>query len=148
MKKTLRLLPLLLIAVLGMSLAGCSDKDEPISSTELPSIAKDFIITNFPSATIVSAQKDKDDYDVVLSDGTKIEFDKKGDWKDIDAAPGKTLPTGFYPPAIDTYLAEHFDGEGINEISKVSRGYEVEITTGTEMVFDQNGVFIEIGVDR
>lgn len=148
MKKTLMFLPLLLVAVLGISLASCSDKDEPIAPTELPSNAKDFISTYFASSTIVSTQKDKDDYDVVLSDGTKIEFNKKGEWTDVDAPNGKSLPTGFYPASIDTYLAENFDGEGINEISKVKRGYEVEITTGTEMIFDQNGTFIEIGVDR
>ncbi len=148
MKKILKLLPMLLIAVLGLSLASCSDDDDPISPTELPSISKDFIIQYFPSVSIVSAQKDKDDYEVVLSDGTKIEFDKKGDWVEVDATPGKALPTGFYPAEIDAYLAQNFDGEGINEITKVPRGYEVEITTGTEMIFAHDGSFIEIGVDR
>lgn len=139
---------MLLIAVLGISLASCSDNDEPISSRDLPSISKDFIIEYFPSASIVSTQKDKDEYNVVLSDGTKIEFDKKGDWTEVDAASGKTLPTGFYPAEIDNYISQNFDGEGINEITKVKRGYEVEITTGTEMVFAHDGSFIEIGVDR
>ncbi len=148
MKKILKLLPMLLIAVLGISLASCSDNDEPISSRDLPSISKDFIIEYFPSASIVSTQKDKDEYNVVLSDGTKIEFDKKGDWTEVDAASGKTLPTGFYPAEIDNYISQNFDGEGINEITKVKRGYEVEITTGTEMVFAHDGSFIEIGVDR
>ena len=148
MKKILKLLPMLLIAVLGISLASCSDKDEPVSPTELPSVAKDFIITNFPSASITSVQKDKDEYEVKLSDGTSIDFDKKGDWIDVDAPDGKALPTGFYPAAIDSYLAENFDNEGINEISKVKRGYEVEIISGTEMIFDSEGNFIEIGVDR
>ena len=148
MKKILKLLPILLIAVLGISLASCSDNDEPISSRDLPSISKDFIAEYFPSASIVSPQKDKDEYEVVLSDGTKIEFDKKGDWIEVDAVPGKALPTGFYPSEIDNYLSQNFDGEGINEITKVKRGYEVEITTGTEMIFAHDGSFIEIGVDR
>lgn len=144
MKKILKLLPMLLIAVLGISLASCSDKDEPISPTELPSIAKDFIIVNFPSASIVSTQKDKDEYEVVLSDGTKIEFDKKGDWTDVDAAPMKTLPTGFYPAAIDTYIGENYQDAGINEISKVKRGFEVELLTGTELLFGNDGTFITV----
>ncbi|MDE6291117.1 MAG: PepSY-like domain-containing protein [Muribaculaceae bacterium] len=148
MKKILKLLPLLLIAVLGISLSSCSDKDEPVSPKELPSIAKDFIIEYFPSASIVSSQKDKDDYDVVLSDGTKIEFNKKGEWIDVEAAPAKTLPTGFYPANIDSYLAENFEGIGISEITKVNRGYEVEIFTGTELLFAPDGSFIMVGVDR
>ena len=148
MKKILKQLPMYLIAIIGISLSSCSDKDEPVAPSELPSIAKDFIIRYFPSSSIVSSQKDKDEYDVVLSDGTKIEFDKKGDWIDVEAAPLKTLPNGFYPGEIDSYLAQYFDGEGINEITKVSRGYEVEITTGTEILFGYDGSFIEIGVDR
>ncbi len=148
MKKILKLLPLLLIAVLGISLSSCSDKDEPISALDLPSTSKEFIAQYFPSASIVAAQKDKDEYDVVLSDGTKIEFDKKGNWTDVDAPQTKVLPTGFYPAEIDNYLAEYFEGEGINEISKVERGYEVEIISGTEILFAHDGSFIEIGVDR
>lgn len=148
MKKILKLLPMLLMAVLGISFASCSDKDEPIASTQLPSISKDFIIKYFPSCSIVSAQKDKDDYEVVLSDGTKIEFDKKGDWTEVDAAMGKVIPTGFYPEAIDTYLNENFEGLGINEITKVNRGFEVELTTGTELLFGPDGAFIMVGVDR
>ncbi len=148
MKKILKLLPILLIAMLGISFASCSDKDEPISSSDLPSISKEFITEYFPSASIVSTQKYKDEYEVVLSDGTKIEFDKKGDWTEVDAVPGKTIPMGFYPGEIDNYVSQNFDGEGINEITKVKRGFEVEITTGTEMVFAHDGSFIEIGVDR
>ncbi|MDE7345965.1 MAG: PepSY-like domain-containing protein [Muribaculaceae bacterium] len=148
MKKILRLLPLLLIAVMGISLSSCSDNDEPVSSRELPSIAKDFIIVNYPSASIVSVEKDKSEYDVVLSDGTKIEFNKNGDWLEVEAAPTKSIPTGFYPYKIDTYLQENFQGLGITEITRVDRGYDVEISTGTELLFAHDGSFIMIGVDR
>ncbi len=149
MKKILKFLPLLLIAVMGVALASCdNDKDEPIPSTQLPSKASEFITQYFPSAKIVSSQKDKDEYDVKLSDGTEIDFNKDGEWIDVDAAAGNILPTGFYPSEIDSYIAQNYEGLGINEITKVSRGYEVELNTGTEMIFAHDGSFIEIGVDR
>ena len=148
MKKMLKLLPMLLLAVLGISLASCSDNDEPVSSSDLPSIAKDFIIVNYPSASIVSVEKDKAEYDVRLSDGTKIEFNKNGDWLDVEAAPMKTVPTGFYPYKIDVYLQEYYQGLGINEITKVERGYDVELSTGTELLFAHDGSFIMVEVDR
>ncbi len=145
MKKILKLLPLLLIAVMGVALSSCdNDKDEPISSTQLPSKATEFISQYFPSASIVSAQKDNDEYDVTLSEGTKIEFNKDGEWIDVDAAVGKTVPSGFYPVEIDNYLSQNFEGQGINEISKVTRGYEVELLSSTEILFGPDGSFIQI----
>ena len=149
MKKIFKLLPILLLAVLGVALSSCdNDKDEPISSAQLPSKATEFISQFFPSERIISSVKDKDEYEVKLSEGTKIEFDKDGEWIDVEAATTKTLPTGFYPSEIDTYLAEYFEGLGINEITKVPRGYEVELITGTEILFGPDGTYIEIGVDR
>lgn len=122
------------------------DKDEPISSNELPTQAKSFITQYYPSASIVSTKKDKDEYEVVLSEGTRIDFNKSGEWTDVDAVVGKTIPTGFYPAAIDTYVNDNLGGVGINEISKETRGYDVELLTGTDVYFSYEGVFI--GYDR
>lgn len=148
MKKILKLLPMLLIAVLGISMASCSDKDDPIPSSQLPEKATAFIAQYFPGATISSAQKDKDSYDVVLSDGTEIDFDKKGEWTSVEAITSKAIPSGFYPAAIDQYIEENLSGVGINSIEKVKRGYEVELITTTEILFGHDGEFIMIGVDR
>lgn len=147
MKKFVKFIPMLLVAVIGcMMLWSCDDKDEPISDNALPSQAKTFIQQYFPSATIVSANKDKDEYEVVLSEGTRIDFNKSGEWTDVNAAIGKTIPSGFYPEEIDTYVAANFEGIGINEISKEKRGYDVELVTGTDLLFNYDGAFI--GFDR
>lgn len=149
MRKLFKFIPMLLIAVLGIALSSCdNDKDEPISTDQLPTKATEFITQYFPSARIISSQKDKNEYEVKLSEGTTIDFNKDGEWIDVDAADGKTLPTGFYPAEIDNYLAQYFAGQGISEISKVQRGYEVELITTTEILFGHDGSFIEIGVDR
>ncbi len=143
MKKLMRIIPIMLIALIGITAWSCSDdKDETILSDQLPTTAKTFIATYFPSAKIVSTQKDKDEFEVVLSEGTQIDFDKTGEWKDVDAAIGKTIPSGFYPDAIDTYIATNMAGNGINEISKEKRGYDVELVDGTDLVFNYEGNFI------
>lgn len=144
MKKILKFLPLLLLAVVGLAFTACGDDDDEnnISPTELPATAKAFVSTYFPSAKIVSVNKDHDEYEVILSDGTTIDFDRNGEWEDVDAAIGKTVPTGYYPAAIDTYVAEHHAGTGINEISRERGGYEVELTDGLDIHFDTNGTFL------
>lgn len=96
---------------------------------------------------IMTTQREKDEYEVTLSDGTVIDFDKSGEWKDVDAAMGQSLPTGFYPAAIDNYIAANYAGAGINEISKERRGYDVELVTGQDLVFNAQGEFITIDKD-
>lgn len=144
MNKFLKLLPLFLATVLMLGTAACSndDKDEPVPSAQLPAKAKEFISAYFPTASIALATKDKNEYEVTLSEGTSIDFDKAGEWKDVDAAPGKTVPSGFYPSAIDENVAQVAPNAGINEISKESYGYEVELLTGLDMKFTHDGAFI------
>lgn len=143
MKKIFKLLPLFMVAVLAICGVSCSDdKDEPVASTELPVKAKEFISTYFSTATITLTTKDKGEYEVTLSEGTRIDFDKKGEWKDVDAAAGKTIPSGFYPAAIDENVAQISADAGINEISRESYGYDVELLSGTDMKFNHEGAFI------
>lgn len=148
MKKILSLLPLFLLTVICFAATGCDENEDTfISEKELPSSAKSFITTYFPSAEIMTTQREKDEYEVTLSDGTVIYFDKSGEWKDVDAAMGQSLPTGFYPAAIDNYIAANYAGAGINEISKERRGYDVELVTGQDLVFNAQGEFITIDKD-
>lgn len=147
MKKILRLLPLLLIAVIGLGVTACSDKDEPVSPEQLPLDAQVFLSTYFPEATVVTSVKDGDEYEVVLSDGTRVDFNKKGEWRDVDAAPGMTLPSGFYPVEIDNYVTANFGEDGINEISQEARGYEVQLLSGIELLFSYTGEYLGLDLD-
>ncbi len=147
MKKILRILPLMLVAVMGVALWSCSD-DEPEIVQNMPTAAKTFLSTYFPSADIQSVHKDKDDkYEVKLTNGFSIDFNKSGEWTDVDAPAGQAVPTGFYPAAIDSYVASAYSNVGINEISRNDRGYEVELTNGTDLYFAADGTFIGIDPD-
>ena len=137
---------MLLVAVLSMALWSCSDDDEPVPVTKLPSSAQTFLNTYFDNVDIISVTKDKDDYEVLLSNGYSVEFNTSGEWTDVDAPVGKTVPAGFYPAAIDTYISSAYSGSGINEISRIDRGYEVELLNGTDLYFSADGTYI--GIDR
>ena len=151
MKRLKTLLPLLFLAVFGVAMASCSDddndKDLIITASNLPEVSRTFISTYFPNATVVKATKDKDEYEVILSDKTQIDFYTSGEWKDVDAPAGQALPTGFYPADIDLYLAFNLEGVGVNEISKESYGYDVETVTGLDMRFDHDGKYLSTDRD-
>ncbi len=142
MKKILKLLPILLLGVMAISLAACDDKDDPVAESQLPATAKAFLNTYYPGIEISTATKDKNEYDVILANGHSVEFDKAGEWKDVDAPVGQTVPVGFYPAAIDTYLSTNNPGDGINEISRDKSGYEVDLVSGVEAVFNSDGIFL------
>lgn len=145
MKKTLKLIPALLMALMMFALPSCSDddSDKPISESDLPSISKTFLDTYYSGVNVVKVYKDKTDYDVMLANGHEVEFDLAGNWVDVDAPAGQTIPSGFYPSAIDTYVNSIATSGGINEISKLSAGgYEVEPVYGPDMIFDANGNFV------
>ena len=134
---------MLLVTVLfGAVAAACGDDDKVISETELPESAKTFVSTYFAPAKVATVYKDVNANDGTLSDGVRIDFNKSGEWTDVDAPLNEELPTGFYPEAIDTYLLANMDGAGINEISKERYGYDVELVTGTDLRFDSEGKFI------
>lgn len=147
MKKLFYFFPLFLIAVMGMAVTACGDDDKMISENELPAASKSFVSTYFPTARVVTVEKDRNEYEIILSDGTKIDFNKSGEWTDVDAPMGKVVPTGFYPAPIDTYVSTNFTGIGINEISKDRRGYDVELVNGIDLLFNEQGNFISYDMD-
>lgn len=137
----------LLIGVLAaLSLQSC-DGEKFIGVTDLPEKAATFIQNNFPSAEVISVVKDYDDltytYDVVLSDGTKIEFKRSGEWKDVEARTSK-VPDSIVPAKILTYVQTNYEGNYIVDISRDIR-YDVELDNKRELVFNLSGDYL--GVD-
>lgn len=147
MKKIYRFIPVVLMAMMGIALWSCSDDDEPEIVENLPASEKTFLATYYPSTNIISVTKDKEEYDVRLSNGHSVEFNKSGEWTDVDAPAGQTIPSGFYPVAIDEYVSASYANSGINEISRIDRGFEVELLNATDLYFSADGSFIGIDPD-
>lgn len=90
-KKILLLLSSLVSLTLMLSLTSMKDDDKPIPFAQLPKVAQQFVKANFTSeVSYVTVDNDLigKSYEVVLVNGTRIEFDGKGNWKDVDAEPG------------------------------------------------------------
>lgn len=146
MKKIL-LLSLAVLAAVG--LWSCSDDDKDLNPTELPAAAKTFINTYFPDATVKKVKLDTEfagaEYDVTLSNGFELEFTQTGDWVDIDAPKGQSVPAAIVPVPITAYVIQNFPDSQINEISRIYPGYQIELNNGVELSFNSDGQIIGYG---
>lgn len=140
----------LLFAMLGVGAVSCGNdvEDEPIGYEYLPHNAQTFLSSFFNSMRIKNISMDVEHsnstYEVEFVNGYEIEFDRAGNWTDIDAPDGWSIPDGIAPARIADYIDDVFLSTGINEISRDYKGYEVKLVTGTELEFDINGYLIDI----
>lgn len=133
MKKILSLLLLSIVAsVTAIMYAGT-----PIKQSDLPKTAKTFLTKNFPGDEIRKAEKEQGrrgmEYEVELKSGAEIDFRENGDWKDIKAARGNSVPPALIHAAISKYVTANYRGQKIVEISRKRGGYEIELSNGTEL---------------
>lgn len=51
-------------------------------------------------------------YEVKLADGTKIDFDARGEWTDVER-PGGVVPDGLIPQPILKFVAANYPGRHV-----------------------------------
>lgn len=150
MKRTLRIFALLLIGMIGIALWSCSDDDksEPVAYDTLPTVAKAFVSLHYSYTSVSSVIQKTDDglteYEVVMADGQKVTFNAAGEWIDIDAPAGQPIPLGIVPAKISLYIKNNYSDVGVNEISKSATGYEVELLSGIDLLFDAAENFVRV----
>lgn len=136
-----------LAVLLVVSASQLEAKDMPITLQELPTEAQTFLKKNFPSLKTTYIIKDKSffstDYEVRLDDGTQIEFDENGKWKEVDGN-HRSIPNAFIPIKIVNYIKEKFPNMTISKIEKSSRKYEVELNGDIDLEFTLDGDFLRI----
>lgn len=119
-----------------------------ITQSELPKTAQTFLGKNFSGQNVIQVVKDKGmistDYEIMMEDGTKIEFDGEGNWQEVDGKDKSAIPTGFIPNAITSYVSKNFPTHKISKIEKDRTKFEVELTNGLDLEFDSKGKFLRI----
>ncbi|WP_294214061.1 PepSY-like domain-containing protein [uncultured Chryseobacterium sp.] len=130
-------------------MTGCVyGQDRVINQNQLPKTAKNFLLANFRGVPIASAIEDReidgvDEYKVRLGNGMKVEFDSKGNWKEVDGEHQK-VPNGFVPAAIRNYVAKNFPNTYMTKIKKERWKYKADLSNGLDIEFDRNGNFSKI----
>lgn len=140
---------MLLIGLFGIATVGCAD-DKPIAFEQTPVAAQQFIKTYFPKAKVLYAKVDQDvfdrTYDVMMADGSQVEFNKSGEWTEVDCL-NVPVPAAIVPQQIKTWVAAQYEGQQIVSISRDKRGYDVKLSNRFEVEFDLNFQVIDMDVD-
>ena len=149
MKRTF--LATFLSIIFAMVAVACHSSDEKeIGYTELPVQTQQFVKQYFPSATYTYVEKEKDngkwEYEATLSDGTKIDFNNKGEWKSVDCK-FSALPSGIIPDVIAADIAKRYPSQQPYKIEKEIGGYEIDIP-GYDLYYSSAGKFIRAEIDR
>lgn len=135
-----------MIAVLAMGITAMARDGYTHDASVLPTAAQTTIAQNFKAKiSLVKAEKKfsrVDEYEVILTDGSEVTFDRQGNWKSVEVSPKTKMPKKFVLPEIAKYVKENQKGFKIVGIDKDRHGYEVELDNGTEMKFDRDGKFL------
>lgn len=116
-----------------------------INRQDLPEMAQQMLTEHFPKAKVSMVKVDRHllkrtDYDVKLTNGTKIEFSSKGQWTSVDCKK-KSVPESLIPQAIRNSVSKKYAGEKIVRISRSSLYYVVGLGNGKELKYDRLGIF-------
>ena len=147
MKRFFRVLMIAICCMVSCNMVANAGNDKPISVNALPAKAQTLLNNHFNSqkvmlATIESGVVSRS-YDVVLQNGTKLEFDKKGNLTEIDCKQG-IVPVELIPQAITNYLKDNYAGQSVKKIEINKNEYEVELTNGLDLTFNKHFQLIDI----
>ena len=143
MKKVLSILVLALVAVQFAFAGDVITQD----AKQLPLTARNFINQYFSKPHISYIKIDSEflskKYEVTLTDRTEIDFDKKGNWLEVDCKKS-AVPEALIPVPVKEYVKTNFPREIITKIERGRTGVEVELSNDYSLKFNKKGKFVSM----
>jgi hypothetical protein len=132
------------------TLSAACEGEKLIRENELPAVSKTFIETHFADVGITAMVRERDglniDYTVYLANGFDVDFNKSGEWDDVDghfqSVPESVL--ALLPQPLLQHIATTFPNLSIVEVNKERYGYEIGLSNDLDLKFDSNGRFTGI----
>lgn len=92
------------------------------------------------------ADDDGSYYDVYLSSGFEIDFDKSGNWLTIENSSKNALPDSLFgteiPTAIKTDANTQYPDIAIIDAEKKNYEFKIKLATGIDLMYDASGKFM------
>ena len=147
MKRIFRILMIAICCMVSCNMVANAGNNKPISVNALPAKVQTLLSQHFNGqkvmlVTIESGVVSRS-YDVVLQNGTKLEFAKKGNLTEIDCKQD-IVPAQLIPQAIRNYLKDNYAGQSVKKIEMNKNEYEVELVNGLDLTFNKHFQLIDI----
>lgn len=133
----------LMVALLTMSFNAKAGHNQVITYNQLPEAAQTLLKQYFAGKVPLIVTMDWDDYNIVYESGEKVEFDKQGNWKEIDCKVSR-VPSELIPEQIKSHIKATFPGATILKLDRNRRGYEVKLNNGLEVEYNRDFQVIDI----
>ena len=145
MKKTFLTL-FLMTTMFGAAYA--DGREKPTSVDKLPQAAQEFLSAHFKDLTVAYAVEEQKytgkEYEVVYTDRTEIEFRSDGQWESVGRK-YSPVPASIVPQPIQTFVSgSNYPGQFIRQIDRNAYTWEVELSNGLEIKFDNKFNVIDI----
>lgn len=111
-----------------------------VQLSSIPQNAQNFIKQHFPNIQVSYIERDWDDIEVYLADGTQIEFFPNGDWKEVKCY--MNMPSSILPANVMATIQRTYPQAAIIKIEKQFTIFEVKLNNMMELYIDNNGTLI------
>lgn len=111
-----------------------------VQLSSIPQNAQNFIKQHFPNIQVSYIERDWDDIEVYLADGTQIEFFPNGDWKEVKCY--INMPASILPANVMATIQRTYPQAAIIKIEKQFTIFEVKLNNMMELYIDNNGTLI------
>ncbi len=139
MKKNLKKWILAIACVITLGATAYADNEKPIGIGQLPATAQQLIRKNFSKHKVALAKVESSlvekSYDVIFTNGDKVEFDRSGNWTEVSCKTSG-VPAAVIPAAIASYVSKNYAGSRIIQIERDRKEYDVTLSNGMEITFN------------
>ena len=147
MKRIIQTAMVALVCLVTFQVSAFADNDKPITVSQLPATAQQVIKKHFAGKKVALAKMESGlfdkAYDVVFNNGEKVEFDRNGNWTEINCKMS-SVPAGLVPAKISQYVKATYPDTKIVQIEKDDNRYEVKLSNRLEVTFNKNFQVVDI----
>ncbi len=131
----------------ALSNVKADERDRLITKEQLPAAAQSLLTTHFSNLKISLVKEDREfisrNYEVIFTDGTKVEFTRNGEWKELDCRKD-AVPAALIPADIKNFVTERYPDAKILQIDRDNNDYEIKLSNKLELTFDKKFNIIDI----